>query len=582
MEFKNIKEDERLNILNHSAAHVMAQAIKNLYPNAKFWVGPVIEEGFYYDVDIEENSIKEEDFEKIEKEMKKISKSAKYIIRKEISKKEALDIFKGDRYKIDLINKFQEDEIISCYSQGDFIDLCRGPHVETTREVKHFKLLKASGAYYKGDVNEKMLQRVYGIAFYSQEDLDKHLYLIEEAKKRDHKKLGKKLSLFLTHQHAPGSVFFLHKGNILKKQLEDFWYKEHLKEGYIFINTPTMLDKELWQTSGHWENYKDNMYITKIEEKEFAIKPMNCPGGIIVYKDSIHSYKEFPLRIGELGHVHRYEASGALNGLLRLRSFTQDDAHIYMRENQIEQEVSNLIAFIDRVYKIFGLSYDIELSTRPLEKYIGTKEIWDKSQEALKRACKRAKKDFKINEGDGAFYGPKLDFHIKDSLGRSWQCATIQLDMNLPERFDLNYIEEDGSKVRPIMVHRVIYGAIERFIGILIEHFAGAFPLWLAPTQIIINPVNSQVHLDYAKEVKEKLLKEGFRVELDDRNEKLGYRMREAREQKIPYQIVLGDNEKESKTINLKIFGNDKDNKVITLDEFIKKAKKTIENYELN
>ena len=518
----NIKEDAELNVLNHSCAHLMAQAIKHLYPKALFWVGPVITDGFYYDIDLQGDVISEEDLTKIEKEMKKISKDGKRITREEISKKEALEIFKDDPYKLDLINNLDEQEVvISTYRQGDFVDLCRGPHVESVKQLKFFKLLKVSGAYFKGDSKNKMLQRVYGICFATEEALNEHLYMLEEAKKRDHKKLGRELNLFMISEYGPGFPFFLPNGMVILNELENFWYEEHRKEGYQFIKTPIMLNQQLWETSGHWSVYRENMYTSEIDDTMFAIKPMNCPGAMLVYKNAIHSYKEFPLRVGELGLVHRHEASGALNGLFRVRAFTQDDAHIFMREEQIESEIIRLINFIDRIYSVFGLTYKIELSTRPLEKYIGSIEVWDRAEAILEKACLEAGKACKINPGDGAFYGPKLDFHIQDSLGRVWQCGTIQLDMNLPERFDLTYIESDGSKKRPIMLHRVIYGSIERFIGILIEHYGGAFPLWLAPRQIVIIPVNPDVHNEYAHEVFDLLNEKGLRVEIDDRNENL-------------------------------------------------------------
>ena len=569
----NVKENEKLSIMNHSCAHLLAQAVKHLYPKALFWVGPVIEEGFYYDIDLGDEVIKEEDLEKIEKEMKKISKDGKRIVREEISKKDALERFKDDPYKIDLISRMdEEDTVISCYTQGDFTDLCRGPHVESVKELKHFKLLKFSGAYWKGDAKNKMLQRIYGICFDNEEDLNKHLEFLEEAKRRDHKKLGKELDLFMMSEYGPGFPFFLNKGMILRNELENFWYKEHSKEGYEFIKTPIMLNKELWELSGHWFNYRENMYTSEIDDREFAIKPMNCPGGMLVYKNSLHSYKDLPLRVGELGQVHRHEASGALNGLFRVRTFTQDDAHIFMREDQIEEEVIRLISFIDRMYAIFGLTYDIELSTRPEEKYIGDIEIWNKSEKALEEACHKAGHECKVNPGDGAFYGPKLDFHIKDSLGRVWQCGTIQLDMNLPERFDLTYVDSDGSKKRPVMLHRVIYGSIERFIGILIEHYAGAFPLWLAPVQLKVIPVNPEIHGEYAKELterlKEKLANLNIRVELDDRNEKLGYRMREAQTSKIPYSIIIGDKEMEEHSISYRKFG-EQGTTTVSEEEFI-------------
>ncbi|MDY2575298.1 MAG: threonine--tRNA ligase [Bacilli bacterium] len=564
----NIKENLELNTLNHSCAHLMAQAIKHLYPHAKFWVGPVIDDGFYYDMDIGEDVIKEEDFPKIEKEMKKISKDGKKIVRIELTKQEALEMFKDDEYKLDLIEHLPEDQVITAYRQGDYTDLCRGPHVDSVKEIKYFKLLKASGAYYKGDSSNKMLQRVYGVCFKTQEDLDQQLALIEEAKKRDHKKLGKELELFMMSEYAPGMPFFLPKGMILRNVLENYWYEEHTKEGYIFVKTPIMMSKELWETSGHWQNYKENMYTSMVDDKEFAIKPMNCPGSMLVYKNSLHSYKDLPLRIGELGQVHRHEASGALNGLFRVRTFTQDDAHIFMTPDQIESEVIKLIAFIDRVYSTFGLPYEIELSTRPEKKYIGDLAIWNKSEEALANACKHAGKDFKINPGDGAFYGPKLDFHVKDSLGRVWQCGTIQLDMNLPERFDLTYVDASGQKVRPVMLHRVIFGSIERFIGILIEHFAGAFPTWLAPVQVNILPV-SENHVAYAKEVKAKLESLKIRCELDDSNEKLGYRLRNSQIKKIPYTLVIGDKEVESNSVTYRIYSHQEQINV-PYEEFVK------------
>ena len=578
----NIKEDEKLSVMNHSCAHLLAQAVKHLYPKTMFWVGPVIDSGFYYDIDLGDEVIKEEDLEKIEKEMKKISKDGKRIVRHELSKSEALEMFKDDPYKIDLINRMDEnDTVISCYTQGDFTDLCRGPHVDTVKELKYFKLLKVSGAYWKGDANNKMLQRIYGVCFDTEEGLKEYLDLLEEAKKRDHKKLGKELDLFMISEYGPGFPFFLPKGMILRNELENFWYREHTKEGYDFVKTPIMLNRELWEISGHWYNYRENMYTSEIDEKTFAIKPMNCPGGMLVYKNSLHSYKDLPLRIGELGQVHRHEASGALNGLFRVRTFTQDDAHIFMREDQIESEIVKLINFIDRMYKIFGLTYDIELSTRPEEKYIGSIEIWNKSEAILEKACHEAGHDCKINPGDGAFYGPKLDFHIKDSLGRVWQCGTIQLDMNLPERFDLTYVDKDGSKKRPIMLHRVIYGSIERFIGILIEHYAGAFPTWLSPVQVNVIPVNNEYHLEYANSLMNKLKELDIRCEMDDREEKLGYKIRESQTKKMPYTLVIGDNEKNEDKITYRKYGH-KDTETVSTDEFIKMILEEIKNKGMN
>ena len=579
---RNFKEEESLNTLNHSCAHLLAQAVKHLYPNAKFWVGPVVEEGFYYDIDLGDKTLTEEDLPAIEKEMKKLAKDGKRIYREEISKSEALEKFKDDEYKLDLISRMDEnDTVISCYTQGDFTDLCRGPHVDTVKVLKNFKLLKVSGAYWKGDANNKMLQRIYGVCLPTEEELNDHLTFLEEAKKRDHKKLGKELDLFMMSEYGPGFPFFLHNGMIIRNELENFWYQEHTKEGYEFIKTPIMLNKELWELSGHWYNYRENMYVSEIDDRTFAIKPMNCPGGMLVYKNSLHSYRDLPLRVGELGQVHRHEASGALNGLFRVRTFTQDDAHIFMREDQIEEEVVRLINFIDRVYKIFGLSYDIELSTRPEEKYIGDIAIWDKSEKALEEACHKAGHACKINPGDGAFYGPKLDFHIKDSLGRVWQCGTIQLDMNLPERFDLNYVDADGSKKRPVMLHRVIFGSIERFIGILIEHYAGAFPLWLAPTQITVIPVNNEYHLEYAEEVANELKRLGFRVNLDDRNEKLSYKMRESQTKKVPLTLILGDKERDNKEVSFRRHGSN-ETETLSQEEFVSKVTNTVQEKVYN
>jgi len=577
----NFKENKELNIINHSCAHLLAQAVKHLYPHAMFWVGPVVEEGFYYDIDLGDDVIHEEDLEKIEREMKKISKDGKRIFREEITKAEALERFKNDPYKIDLIERMDEEStVISCYTQGDFTDLCRGPHVESVKELKYFKLTKFSGAYWKGDKNNKMLQRIYGVCFKTEEDLNNYMNMLEEAKKRDHKKLGKELDLFMLSEFGPGFPFWLPKGMILRNELENFWYSEHTKEGYVFIKTPTMLNRDLWELSGHWKNYKDNMYTSLVDETEFAIKPMNCPGGMLVYKNNLHSYRDLPIRCGELGLVHRHEASGALNGLFRVRCFTQDDAHIFMREDQMEDEIIKLINFIDRIYKIFNLSYTIELSTRPEEKYIGEIATWDKAEKILEDACKKANHDCKINPGDGAFYGPKLDFHVTDSLGREWQCGTIQLDMNLPERFDLTYIDKDGEKKRPIMLHRVIFGSVERFIGILIEHFAGAFPLWLSPVQINVIPVNNEYHLEYAKTLKAKLLEQGLRVELDDREEKLGYKMRESVMKKIPYALVIGQKEVDEGVISYRKYGTEETH-TVTYDEFVNMISEEIKNKDL-
>lgn len=573
----NIKEDERLSVLNHSCAHLLAQAVKHLYPQAKFWVGPVIEDGFYYDMDLQDQVIKEEDLPAIEKEMKKIAKDGKRIIKEELTRQQALDLFADDPYKIDLIEHFNENETITAYRQGDFVDLCRGPHVESVKLLKHFKLLKVSGAYYKGDSNNKMLQRIYGICFENEQDLQDYLNFLEEAKKRDHRKLGKELELFMLSEYGPGFPFWLPDGMILRRQLENFWIEEHLKEGYQLIQTPIMLNKKLWEISGHWANYRENMYISEIDKYEFAIKPMNCPGSLLVYKNSIHSYKDFPLKLGELGLVHRHEASGALNGLFRVRTFTQDDAHLFMSENMIQKEVKKLIAFYDRIYSVFGLDYHIELSTRPENKYIGKISTWNRAEKALAKACEASKKPFKINPGDGAFYGPKLDFKLRDSLGRIWQCGTIQLDMNLPERFDITYVDKDGTKKRPIMLHRALLGSIERFIGIIIEHYAGAFPLWLAPKQVVVLPVNNEYHRHYAHQIVQALKKHGIRAHIDDRDEKLGYRIREANLKKITYQVVVGDEEIQNKTLKVRHYGKQEQTSM-TFKEFLKKMQVEIKN----
>lgn len=574
----NIKENNSLNTLNHSCAHLLAQAVKHLYPNAKFWVGPVIEDGFYYDIDLGDEVIKEEDLPKIEKEMKKCAKDGKKIIRYEISKEEALEQFKDDPYKIDLISRMDEnDTVISCYTQGDFTDLCRGPHVDNVKLLKYFKLLKVSGAYWKGDSKNKMLQRIYGICFDTEEDLNDYLNMLEEAKKRDHRKIGKELELFMISEYGPGFPFWLPNGMIIFNELKNFWYDEHTKAGYQFVQTPIMLNKELWEISGHWYNYRENMYTSVIDDNEFAIKPMNCPGGMLVYKNKIHSYKDLPLRVGELGLVHRHEASGALSGLFRVRTFTQDDAHIFMTKEQIKEEIANIILLYKRFYDIFNLDFTIELSTRPEEKYIGDISVWDNSEKALAEACELAGFSYKINPGDGAFYGPKLDFKLKDAIGRIWQCGTIQLDMNLPERFDLTYVDRDGSKQRPIMVHRALFGSFERFIGVITEHFAGAFPLWLSPVQINIIPVNNEYHLEYAKELKEKLLTYNFRVQLDDRDEKLSYKMRESQTKKIPYTLIIGDKEKDSNSVSYREFGSTETTNIST-SEFIDLLRNEIKN----
>lgn len=555
-------------LLNHSCAHLLAWALKELYPNAMFGVGPAIEEGFYYDVDLGDVKLTEEDLPKIEKKMAALVASGEKVKRFEVSKEEALELFKDDIYKTELINELPEGSVITVYEEGSYRDLCRGPHVSSVKFLKNFKLLSCSGAYWRGDSNRQMLQRVYGTCFGTAEELKEHLHNLEERKKRDHRKLGKELGLFMMSEYGPGFPFWLPNGMTLKNTLVGFWTDIHTKHGYKFIQTPTMLNRELWETSGHWFNYKENMYTSTIDEAEFAIKPMNCPGGMLVYKNDIHSYRDFPLRLGELGLVHRHEASGALSGLFRVRTFTQDDAHIFMTEDQIRDEIAEIILLYKKVYSVFNLNFHIELSTRPEDKYIGEIAVWDKAEIALAEACKKAGFDYKLNPGDGAFYGPKLDFKLRDSMNRIWQCGTIQLDMNLPERFDLTYIAEDGTKKRPIMIHRALFGSLERFIGILIEHYGGAFPTWLAPVQVKIIPVNNEFHLEYAKNVFKKLEDLGIRCEIDDRDEKLGYKMREAQMKKIPYQLVLGDKEVEAVSVNARKYGEQAQNSY-ALDEFI-------------
>lgn len=579
LEFIDKNSPEALNILHHSTAHLLAEAVLELYPNVHFAIGPSIEDGFYYDIDFNDLILKEEDLIKIENKMKELSKKNQYIIRKEVSKKDALELFKNNPYKVEIINEL-EDGNISAYTQGNFTDLCAGPHVPSTGYIKFFKLESIAGAYWRGDSKNKQLTRIYGTSAFSKEDLDKYLALKEEAKRRDHRKLGKELGLFMLSEYGPGFPFYLPKGLMLRRQIENWWNEIHDYNDYKIIKTPIMLSKELWETSGHWYHYKDNMYTTKIDDREFAIKPMNCPGAILVYNSELHSYRDLPLRLAELGLVHRHEASGALNGLFRVRCFTQDDAHIFCRRDQLKDEIVKLLKLYDQMYSVFGLDYSIVLSTRPESDYIGDIAIWDESEKILADACKSSGKDFKINAGDGAFYGPKLDFKLKDCMGRIWQCGTIQLDMNLPQRFDCTYINAKGEKERPIMLHRAILGSFERFLGIIIEHFAGAFPLWIAPVQIRILPVNNSLHLEYSKQLKEKLASLGYRVELDDSQEKLGYRMRNAQINKIPYTLVIGDKEVNDQSLTYRRYGNEKQIN-IKVEEFIKLIDKEVKNKEL-
>ena len=543
--------EDGIEIIRHSTAHVMAQAVKRIYGNVKLAIGPTIKNGFYYDFDLD-ISLTQDDLKKIEDEMNKIINEDLKFKRDDVSREEALKIMseKGEYYKVELINALDESEKISLYEQGDFTDLCRGPHIPSTKFIKAFKLTSVAGAYWRGSEKNKILQRIYGVAFSSKKELEKYLNMIEEAKKRDHRKLGRELKLFEIMDEGPGFPFFLPKGVILKNILIDYWRKLHNEAGYVEIETPIMLNKELWIRSGHWDHYKENMYTSMIDNKEFALKPMNCPGGMLVYKSEGHSYRDLPLRVGELGRVHRHEISGALHGLMRVRAFTQDDAHIFMLPEQIKSEILGVVKLIDEVYDTLGFKYNVELSTRP-EDSMGSDEEWNMAERSLKEALDEGGLDYKINEGDGAFYGPKIDFHIEDSLGRSWQCGTIQLDFQLPQRFELEYIGSDGGKHRPIVIHRVIFGSIERFIGILIEHFAGKFPVWLSPIQVKVLPI-SDSFMEYGHEVIDKLRKYGIRCEIDNRSEKIGYKIREARNERVPYMIIVGEKEKNHGNISLR------------------------------
>ena len=568
--------DLDLQVLRHTASHIMAQAIKRLFPQAKLAIGPAIDNGFYYDIDVEPKLV-EADLEKIEVEMKKIIKENLKIESFKLPRQEALKLMeeRNEPYKVELINDLPEDEEISFFKQGEFVDLCTGPHMLYTKAVKVFKLMNITGAYWRGDEKNKMLQRIYATAFENKENLEKYLEELEEAKKRDHRKIGKELELFMIAPEGPGFPFFLPKGMELRNVLEDFWRKIHKEHGYVEIKTPMILNEELWHRSGHWDHYKENMYTTKIDDTDYGIKPMNCPGGMLVYKNSMHSYRDLPIRAGELGLVHRHEKSGELNGLFRVRCFTQDDAHIFCLPSQIEEEISNVIKLIDEVYSIFGFEYEIELSTRP-EDSMGSDEQWEMAEGALKKVLKDLNMKYELNEGDGAFYGPKIDFHIKDCLGRSWQCGTIQLDFQMPERFDLTYIGEDGEKHRPVMLHRVIFGSIERFIGILIEQYAGAFPTWLAPVQVKILTIADR-HVDYAKKLIKEMSSKGIRVELDDREEKMGYKIREAQLQKVPYMLIIGDKEVEENKASMR--SRDKgDLGSIEKEKFIEKIEEEIKN----
>jgi len=570
-----------IEVVRHSLAHVMAKAVCNLYDDVKLTIGPAINDGFYYDFDLPVQ-LTEEDLTKIEAEMKKIINSSQAFTRVEVSKEKALEMFKENPYKTELINELPENEVISVYYLGDdFVDLCRGPHVENTSKLQNtgYKLIKVNGAYWRGNEKNKMLQRVYAYAFSNKKELAEYITMQEEAKKRDHRKLGRELGLFFISDYAQGMPFFMPKGVTVLNELTSYWREMHKKAGYVEIMTPMAMNRALWEYSGHWEHYKKNMYTFNVEEEDFAIKPMNCPGGMLAYKENLHSYRDLPLRVGELGKVHRHEASGTLHGLMRVRCFTQDDAHIFMTQEQIESEVKNVLDLVDKMYSTFGLSYHLELSTMP-EDHIGEIADWQIAEEKLKNALSSIGRDFVINEGDGAFYGPKIDIHIKDAIGRTWQCGTIQLDMQLPKRFNLEYTDSDGAKKEPVMIHRVVFGSLERFFGIITENFAGAFPFWLAPTQVKVLSVTDAVN-EYSKEINDKLLSLGFRSELDNRNEKIGYKIREAASQKVPYNIIIGENEMNNKTISLRIRGGSSANN-IKLDDFIKVIELLNRNRALN
>lgn len=571
----DIKEDERLCVLNHSCAHLMAQAVKHLYPNAKFWVGPVISEGFYYDIDLGDHTLTDEDLEKISKEMKKIAKDGKRIYREEISREDALEKFKDDPYKIDIINELPEDAVISCYTQGDFTDLCRGPHVDSVKECKNFKLLKVSGAYYKGDSNNKVLQRIYGVCFDTKEDLEKHLAALEDAKERDHRKIGKELDLFMGHELVgPGLQMWLPNGAIIRYELEKYIKEKEVKLGYNHVYTPYLASTELYKVSGHWDHYKDDMFPPmKMDNEELVLRPMNCPHHMLIYKHKLHSYRDLPIRIGELAPDFRYEASGAVCGLERVRQMCQNDAHLFVRPDQIKEEVSNVVNLILEVYKDFNITdYAFRLSLRDknnTEKYFDDDEMWEKAESELRKVLTELGIDFYEAEGEAAFYGPKLDVQIKSAIGHDVTLSTCQLDFLLPERFDLTYIDENGQKARPVVIHRAILGTFDRFMAFLIEETKGAFPLWLSPVQVNIIPVNNEYHLKYAEKVMEQLSDKNIRVKLDDKDEKLSYKMRESQSHKIPYTVIIGDKEKDNKTVSYRLFGH-KETENLSLKEFEK------------
>lgn len=574
------KDEEGREIYRHTTSHILAQAVKNIYPTVKLAIGPAIKDGFYYDFEFK-TPITQEDFPKIEAEMQRIIKANLPLVRKELSRQEAEALFRkfAEDYKIELLSAIPEGETVSTYTQGEFTDLCRGPHLTSTGKVKAFKLTSVAGAYWRGDSKNKMLTRIYGTCFDKKADLEAYITRMEEAKKRDHRKLGKELDLYDILPEGPGFPFFYPKGMVLRNILENFWREEHIKAGYVEIKTPMILNRDLWYRSGHWDHYKDNMYGVKIDDEDYAIKPMNCPGGMLVYKRSLHSYRDLPIRMGELGLVHRHELSGALHGLMRVRCFTQDDAHIFMMPEQIESEIIGVVKLIDRFYKVFGFKYSVELSTRPQD-FMGSIEQWDKATEALKSALNKLKQPFTVNEGDGAFYGPKIDFHLEDCIGRTWQCGTIQLDFQMPERFDLTYTGSDGEKHRPVMIHRVVFGSIERFMGILTEQYAGAFPMWLSPVQVKVLSLTERT-ADKCLEIAEQLKEKGFRVETDNRNEKIGMKIREAQLEKVPYMLVIGDRDVEQEVVSVRD-RKQGDLGAMKLEAFMEKIKKQVEEKSLD
>lgn len=574
------KDEEGREVYRHTTSHILAQAVKNIYPTVKLAIGPAIKDGFYYDFEFK-TPITQEDFPKIEAEMQRIIKANLPLVRKELSRQEAEALFRkfAEDYKIELLSAIPEGETVSTYTQGEFTDLCRGPHLSSTGKVKAFKLTSVAGAYWRGDSKNKMLTRIYGTCFDKKADLEAYITRMEEAKKRDHRKLGKELDLYDILPEGPGFPFFYPKGMVLRNILENFWREEHIKAGYVEIKTPMILNRDLWYRSGHWDHYKDNMYGVKIDDEDYAIKPMNCPGGMLVYKRSLHSYRDLPIRMGELGLVHRHELSGALHGLMRVRCFTQDDAHIFMTPEQIESEIIGVVKLIDRFYKVFGFKYSVELSTRPQD-YMGSIEQWDKATEALKSALNKLKQPFTVNEGDGAFYGPKIDFHLEDCIGRTWQCGTIQLDFQMPERFDLTYTGSDGEKHRPVMIHRVVFGSIERFMGILTEQYAGAFPMWLSPVQVKVLSLTERT-ADKCLEIAEQLREKGFRVETDNRNEKIGMKIREAQLEKVPYMLVIGDRDVEQEVVSVRD-RKQGDLGAMKLEAFMEKIKKQVEEKSLD